>query len=192
MDDAAVVKATGKSLGAWYALLDERGARSLPHSAIARLLRDEHGVPGWWSQMVTVEYEKHIGRRETGQSQSGEYTASRSRTLPGSPDDVLERWLERLPAEAAFDGVPYAGEPAISRTAKWRYWRVKLVDGSKVTVTVTAKAGKAGAAAAAGASGGVGASGGASSVLGVGHEKLAAKADAERWKVYWKAYLGEF
>ena len=177
MDDAAVTKATGKALGDWFAVLDERGARALPHIDIARILRDEHAVPGWWSQMVTVEYERHIGRRETGQSQGGDYTASRSRTLPGAPDEVLARWLERLRADAAFDGVPFGGEPAVSRTEKWRYWRVKLADGSKVTVTVTAKAGKAGGG------------GGAASLLGVGHEKLGTKADAERWKAFWSSYV---
>jgi hypothetical protein len=191
VDDAAVVKATGKALGDWFAVLDERGARSLPHRDIARLLGDEFGVPGWWSQTVTVEYEKHIGRRETGQSQSGAYTASRSRTFPGAPDEVLERWLERLPADAAFDGVAVAGEPAISRTAKWRYWRAKLADGSKVTVTVTAKAGKAGAGGRAGTARDADDADAAGSVLGVGHEKLAGRADAERWKAFWQAYLAE-
>ncbi len=185
MDDAAVTKATGKALGDWFAVLDERGARALAHIDIARILRDEHAVPGWWSQMVTVEYERHIGRRETGQSQSGDYAASRGRTLPGTPDEVLARWLERLPTDAAFDGVPFDGDPAVSRTEKWRYWRVKLTDGSKVTVTVTARAGKEAARAGSGAAG----PGEASSVLSVGHEKLGTKADAERWKAFWASYV---
>jgi hypothetical protein len=55
MHDAAVIKATGRSLPDWLATLDERGARTLPHKEIARLLRDDLGVPSWWSQMVTVE-----------------------------------------------------------------------------------------------------------------------------------------
>jgi hypothetical protein len=176
MDDAPVLKVTGKSLGEWFEILDERGARALSHKEIARLLHEDHGVPGWWCQSVTVEYEKHIGRRETGQRQSGQYTTTASRTLPGTMDEALDRWLARLPAAdegPAFDGVPFAGEPSISRTPKWRYWRVGLADGAKVTVSISAKPG------------------GKAALLAVETDKLAGKADIERWKAYWKAYLAE-
>ena len=176
MDDAPVIKATGKTWGDWFALLDERSARSLKHKEIARLLTEGYGVPSWWSQSVSVEYEKHIGRREPGQRQSGEYSTTVSRTLPGTIDQALERWLARLPAgdhEAAFDGVPFAAEPSISRTQKWRYWRVPLADGAKVTVHVSAKPGDEAA------------------LLAVETGKLGGKADIGRWKAYWRAYLAE-
>jgi hypothetical protein len=179
MDDAAVIKATGKTLGEWFAILDGRGAPEIPHKEIARLLHDECGVPGWWSQMVTVEYERRIGRRETGQEQSGEFTTTVSKTLPGTMDEALGRWLAALPAggaEAAFDGVAFAAEPSVSRTEKWRYWRVRLADGAKVTVTIGAKpdGGKAGGEAA---------------LLAVETGKLAGRAEIQRWKAFWKAHL---
>ena len=97
MDDAKVSEATGRTLGEWFAILDDRGARDLPHKEIARLLKDDHGVPGWWSQSVTVEYEKSIGRRETGQRQSGDFEANATRTLPVTTDEALDSWLARLP-----------------------------------------------------------------------------------------------
>ena len=174
MDDARVMKATGKAWTDWFAILDEREARSLPHQEIARLLREDHGVSGWWSQSVTVEYEKRIGRRETGQRRSGEYTTTVSRTFSGTIDEALDRWLARLSAGAdarAFDGVPFAEEPSISRTEKWRYWRVRLADGSKVTVYISAKPG------------------GEASLLAVETGKLADNAAIGRWKAHWKAYL---
>jgi hypothetical protein len=174
MDDAPVVKATGRSLDEWFEILDERGGRALSHKEIARMLRKDHGVPGWWCQSVTVEYEKHIGRRETGQRQSGRYTTTASRTLPGTIDEALDRWLAPLPKadEAlAFDGVPFAGEPRISRTPKWRYWRVELAGGAKVTVSVSAKPG------------------GEAALLAVETDTLTGRPDIERWKAYWKAYL---
>ena len=90
MKDAAVIKATGKTWDAWFAILEERGARSLLHADIARLLHDDYSVPGWWSQNVTVAYEKSIGRRETGQRCDGDYSTSASKTLPGTLDEVLE------------------------------------------------------------------------------------------------------
>ena len=91
------MNATGRALGDWFAILDGHGGRELPHRDIARLLQDEYDVPGRWSQNVAVEYEKHIGRRETGQTQAGDYEAAVTRTLPGDMDAALSRWVEGLP-----------------------------------------------------------------------------------------------
>ena len=177
MDDAKMLAATGKSLGDWFAILDERGARDLPHKHIALLLQGDYGVPSWWSQSVTVEYERWIGRRETGQRQSGEYEATVTRTLPVSMDAALDSWLARLPdpgPQSAFDGVAFAGEPSTSRTQKRRYWRITLVDGSRVTVFFSAKPDGKGAQ------------------IAVQHGKLAGRPDVDRWKAFWKAYLQAF
>jgi Domain of unknown function (DUF4287) len=177
MDDAKVLAATGKPLGEWFTILDERGARDLPHKDIARLLQEDYGVPGWWSQSVTVEYEKRIGRRETGQRQSGDYEAAVTRTLPVTMDAALDSWLARLPAsgpQSAFDGVAFAGEPSTSRTEKRRYWRVGLADGSRVTVYFSAKPDGKGAQ------------------VTVQHGKLAGRQEVDRWKAFWKAYLQAF
>ena len=177
MDDAKVSEATGRTLGEWFAILDDRGARDLPHKEIARLLKDDHGVPGWWSQSVTVEYEKSIGRRETGQRQSGDFEANATRTLPVTTDEALDSWLARLPpAEPlrAFDGVAFTDEPSTSRTERRRYWRVRLQDGSRVTVYFSAKPDGKGAR------------------IAVQHGKLAGRPDVDRWKVFWRAYLQAF
>lgn len=182
MNDTPVMRATGKELHEWFEILDGHEARDLPHKEIAKLLATEYGVPGWWSQNVTVEYEKHIGRRETGQTQSGDYEATVSRTLPGTKDEVLGRWTAHLPTDqgATFDGIEFAGVPSISKTAKWRYWRVALADASQVTVTIGEKPG--------GPSG----AGGPASTLSVTSGKLRTRDDVARWKAFWKAYLAEF
>jgi hypothetical protein len=179
MDDA-LVNATGKALGDWFAVLDGHDARELPHKDIARLLQDEYGVSGWWSQNVTVEYEKHIGRRETGQTQAGDYETTVTRTLPGDMDAVLDRWVAHVSEEgapAAFDGVRFAGDPGISRTEKWRYWRVALADGTRVTVTISDKPRPATNAAHPAA------------ILAVTSSKLRTRDDGERWKAFWRRYL---
>jgi hypothetical protein len=174
MDDAPVVTATGRAWSDWFESLDGRGARALTHKEIARMLRDEFGVSAWWSQSVTVEYERYIGRREPGQRQSGDFATTVSKTFPGTMDEVFDRWLELVPSDddaPAFDGVPFSGEPSVSRTKKWRYWRVRLADGAEVTAYVSAKAG------------------GEAARLAVETDKLAGKAEIGRWKAYWKAYL---
>jgi hypothetical protein len=173
VDDAAAVKATGKAWREWFAILEERGARSLPHAHIARMLHEDYGVSGWWSQSVTVAYEKEIGRRETGRRGERDYTASTSRTLRGGLDEVFDRWLALVRRVDALDGVPLVADPTVSRTAKWRYWRAGLSDGSKVTVTVSAKPS------------------GESCTLGLEHGKLAGRPEADRWRAFWKGYLTE-
>jgi hypothetical protein len=177
--EGPVLRATGRTLPEWFSILDERGASDLAHKDIARILSDGFGVSGWWSQHVTVEYEKHIGRRETGQRQSGEYEGTASRTFPGTMEEVLERWLRHLPvgAGASFDGVEFAGEPAVSRTDKWRYWRVTLADRSRVTVTITDRPG------------GPARRGGPASTLAVTSGRLPTRDDSLRWKTFWRAYL---
>lgn len=180
MDDTPVMNATGKDLRDWFAILDGCDARELPHKDIARLLQDEYGVSGWWSQNVTVEYEKRIGRRETGQTQAGDYEATVTRTLLGDMDAALDRWVAGLPeggAAVGFDGVPFAGEPAISKTQKWRYWRVALADGTKVTVTICDKPGAAAKA------------GGSAALLAVTSSKLPTRDDSHRWKAFWRRCL---
>ena len=71
---------TGRRYEEWFALLDEAGAADLSHRDIARLLREEHGVPGWWAQNVTVEYERARGRRAVNQNATGFY-AGVSKTI---------------------------------------------------------------------------------------------------------------
>lgn len=80
MSDEAVKAKTGKDWNAWFRTLDKAGAKKLPHSRIAQCLAKEHGVRSWWSQMVTVEYERARGLRETHQTASG-YSVSASKTI---------------------------------------------------------------------------------------------------------------
>jgi len=80
MSDAAVKARTGKDWAAWFALLDRAGAPQLTHREIAHLLATRHRVPSWWSQMVTVEYERARGRRARHQTADG-FSVAISRTL---------------------------------------------------------------------------------------------------------------
>src|ERR671922_201454 len=61
--DEAVRQNTGKGWREWVSILDDWGARERTHRDIARHLQEEHGVPGWWAQTVTVGYERARGMR---------------------------------------------------------------------------------------------------------------------------------
>jgi hypothetical protein len=58
MSDAAVAAKTGRSWPEWVRLLDADNAAALPHREIAALVHEKHGVGSWWTQMVTVGYER--------------------------------------------------------------------------------------------------------------------------------------
>src|SRR5512141_590280 len=80
MSDASVRSATGRGWAEWVALLDSAAAASKPHRDIVRHAAGP-SVTSWWSQMVTVGYERIRGLRERGQRRGGSYEAGKSRTF---------------------------------------------------------------------------------------------------------------
>jgi hypothetical protein len=103
MSDAAVEAKTGRRWAAWFTWLDRAGAKKLQHRDIAKLLRDEHRIPGWWAQCVTVEYELSRGLREKYRNAKG-YSVSVSKTLAARLPDLYaavsdasrrEQWFPR-------------------------------------------------------------------------------------------------
>jgi hypothetical protein len=86
--DDAVKRATGKSWKEWFALLDKAGAAALSHRDITKLLSVRHELADWWSQMVTVAYERARGLRKVHETASG-FNASVSRTLATGLDTAF-------------------------------------------------------------------------------------------------------
>lgn len=170
ISDQATLKATGKTMPQWLELLSGLGAADLPHKGIAAKLARDYAVPGWWAQGITVEFERFIGRRQIGQSSAGDFQTAASKTVTLTLDEALAAWRKLTEGKDEFAGVALAGEPGVSKTAKWRYWRAKLADGSNIGVviggTTTGK-----------------------STVAVSHEHLADASAARRWKAYWARFL---
>ena len=80
VSNESVKARTGKDWPGWFELLDRAGAEKLGHTATAQLLVKKHGVPGWWAQNVTVEYERARGLRERHQSTTG-YKVAVTKTI---------------------------------------------------------------------------------------------------------------
>jgi hypothetical protein len=78
--DDAVKRATGRDWAEWLALLDKAGARKMAHRDIAAMVSEKFGAGPWWSQMVTVTYERERGLREVHETAAG-YVANVSRTF---------------------------------------------------------------------------------------------------------------
>jgi uncharacterized protein YndB with AHSA1/START domain len=160
MSDASVKKASGRTWAEWVSLLDAARSAEKPHREIVAHV-SSLGTPDWWSQMITVGYERIRGLRERGQRRGGGYSASKSRTFPVPvarlyrairDDKQRRRWLN---VRATFR----SGTPAKRMRMTWE-------DGSVVTFEFTAK--------------------GTRSAVAVGHEKLPDKAAAEAVKKAWE------
>lgn len=83
-----------------------------------------------------MAFGQHAGLRVPGQSSSGDFQLSTTRTVLESMDEVLQAWLEIVESQTEFGGVPAEDEPSTSSTDRWRYWRVALADGSRVVVNI--------------------------------------------------------
>ena len=108
----AVLAATGRELRDWYALLDEHEAPGWSHTEMARWLREEQGVAGWWAQSVTVSYERARGLRQVHETSRG-FEAGASRTIAVPAAALFAALHERMSAEAV--GVRTATPPRSAR-----------------------------------------------------------------------------
>lgn len=169
MSDDAVRAKTGKTWAQWVKSLDADGAAKLPHRDIARLLASKYEVPAWWSQMVTVGYERLKGLRDVGQRRAGPragtYEAGKSRTLP-VPIDELYRVCREAPMRARW----LAEDVVVRKATKPRSVRLTWPDGTKVEMWLVAKSAS-------------------KSTLQVQHLGLPTKATAEACKKKWHARL---
>jgi hypothetical protein len=163
----AIAASTARSWEEWLAFLTEIGARDMPHPEIAERIRKTGDANGWWSQMITVAFEQHIGRRQPGQRSDGSFEMSVTRTVDGERAAVFDKLLARLEGVKAFNGVGLAAPPRTSITPKRSYWRCNMEDGTGVAFALEQKApGKV--------------------LVAVTHDKLGSEGDAVRWRAFWK------
>jgi hypothetical protein len=150
VSDESARKKTGQGLDHWFAVLDAFGADTKGHTAAAAHLYNDHGVPGWYSQGITVAYERARGLRDMHQSCAGDFQVSVSKTVPATVAEVIEAfksgkrravWLQGADAglvqalDAAFSGAKREVKTKGSDYAWFRFpW-----DGTKAEIRVTGK-----------------------------------------------------
>lgn len=81
MSDAAVKSKTGCTWERWVNALDYVKAHTWSHRTIAEYVHDKYHVPGWWSQTVTVGYERIKGLRAVGQRRDGGFEVTKSKVF---------------------------------------------------------------------------------------------------------------
>lgn len=164
MSDASVKDATGCNWERWVRTLDRAGAANKSHREIAKLVAF-FGTTSWWTQMVTVGYERIRGLRERGQLRSGGYQISRSRTFNVPVGRLFEAFISR---RLCGRWLP-SGVTLRSMTADKRV-RLGWGDGTQAVVGFTSK-------------------GPAKAVAAVQHEKLPDREKADAMKKAWGEYF---
>ena len=120
LGDKAVLAKTGHGLDHWFAVLDAFGAASKGHTASARHLAREHGVPGWHAQGITVAYERARGLRAMNQAKGG-FQVTVTRVVPAAVPEVVAALRGRARGgwrERADPGLRAALEQAVRPPAK--------------------------------------------------------------------------
>ena len=164
--DAAVKAKTNRDWAEWVHALDRLDAHQRTHSEIARIVHEEFDTPSWWTQTVTVGYERIKGLRDVGQRRSGEYEANKSKTFQVPVTVLFDAWANqtlrrRWLAEA---------DPLVRTANRPRSMRLGMSDGTVVVLGFLAK-------------------GDARSVVAVQHTKLPDRAAADRMKAFWSRQL---
>lgn len=174
---AAIEQATGRPWAEWLSYFAGHGAERLGHAEIARLARAAMPAglqnPDWWAQGAAIAFEQHAGLRVPGQSSSGAFRVSASRSLPLDRDAAVEAWAAGPgAAERHLGHAVVSARP--SRTEKRTFLRFDLEGAGRVEVAATPNAKDP-----------------ARSSLSVSHHGLPDGDRVEEWRAHWKALLGE-
>ncbi len=168
VSDESMVRATGKTHAEWFAVLDAWGATDHGHTEIARWLREEQGVPPWWTQSVTVAYERARGIRGRHQMRDG-YSVSATKIVAVDPARALLAFTDETVRAGWLPGAPLEPRPTRARLTARFAWhdppsRVVVVaaprDDGRTTVSVT-------------------------------HDQVQDAAKAQELKAFWRERLGE-
>jgi uncharacterized protein YndB with AHSA1/START domain len=161
-----VVEATGQGWDAWLRVLDEWGAATRTHTEIARWLREEHGVPGWYSQSITLGYERARGLRAPGERPDG-FVAGASRTVRVPVEHLFEAWEDETERERWLPGADLRVRTATApKSARydWEEGTTRVIVGFEAMDD-------------------------AKSRVALSHERLPDADTAEEMKAYWRERL---
>lgn len=166
MSDAVIKQKTGCNWVRWVTALDPHGAEHMSHGEIAKLVSEKYKVPSWWTQAVTVGYERIKGLRARGQRRDGTFEATKSRTFNVPVATLFDAWAD---ASVRKRWLIEANVKVRTATAP-KSMRLGWSDGTIIAVGFSPK-------------------GRAKSSVAVQHTKLPNRDTAERLKKYWSERL---
>lgn len=164
--DEVVRANTGRGWDQWRDLIDGWPGHADGHAAVATWLQEEHDVPGWWAQSVTVGWERITGRRLPHQMADGTFTANRSATITTDPATLRELLLDadgRAVLFPGFDEVTLRSRPTSKNV------RLGLDDGVVEVAIAPREDGRV--------------------TVTVAHSRLASSDQVTHWKGFWGDWL---
>ena len=166
MSDEAIKTNTGCTWEKWVWALDQVNAHNWPHGEIARYVKEKYKVRDWWTQAVTVGYERIRGLRARGQRRSGSWEASKSKTVNAGAGTVFKAFKQ---PKLRSKWLP--GNKAVERTSvPNKSIRLTWEDGSSVEVYIVSK-------------------GRSKTQVAVQHTKLASRQAVDQMKAFWAEHL---
>jgi uncharacterized protein YndB with AHSA1/START domain len=160
--EETIAAKTGASWAEWVRRLDAVGAVDKPHREIAEHVHETFGIPGWWSQTVTVGYERIRGLRAIGQRRGGSYETSKSKTVPVPVGRLFAAWADAKARKRWLPGI----ELVVRGATVDKSMRITWEDGTSVVVGFFPK-------------------GPEKSMVALAHVKLPDGARAKELKRYW-------
>jgi len=162
MSDEKVKAKTGCTWDRWVRALDRDGAAEMSHRDIAKLIGTKYKAGPWWTQMVTVGYERIKKLRARGQQRNGTYRMSKSKTFDVPVTALFGAWAD---ATQRRRWLPGAHVKVRTATAP-KSMRLDWDDGAILIVAFTPK-------------------GASRSTVAVEHAKLHNRAAVDGLKAYW-------
>jgi hypothetical protein len=166
MSDAALKEKTGCTWERWVRALDRLGAQEMSHRDIAALVKSKYKVQDWWTQTVTVGYERIKGLRARGQQRNGTYDTTKSRTFNVPVTTLYDAWADPGIRRHWLDGATVKVRTAIAPKSMRLDWN----NAGIIAVGFTAK-------------------GTSKSAVAVTHTKLPDRDAVTRLKAYWSERL---
>jgi len=158
--DASLKAATGCTWERWVKTLDKAGAANMSHREIAKVVAF-FKTPSWWTQTVTVGYERIRGLRERGQQRGGAYQTTKSRTVNVPLSRLFAAFTDQRTRARWLDA-----DATIKSVSPHKRIRLVWDDGTAAIAGFYAK-------------------GAGKSMVAVEHTKLPSKAAAESMKKKW-------
>ena len=168
MSSAVIQEKTGCTWEKWVKSLDYHGAEKMSHRDIAKLVSEKYKVPSWWTQTVTVGYERIKGLRARGQRRDGTFEAGKSRTFNVPVQTLYDAWADARTRKRWLDGA----EIKIRTATSPKSMRITWSDGNIIAVGFYPK-------------------GPDKSSVAVQHPKLPDRATADSLKKYWSERLDD-
>jgi hypothetical protein len=168
MSSAVIQEKTGCTWEKWVKSLDYHGAEKMSHRDIAKLVSEKYKVPSWWTQTVTVGYERIKGLRARGQRRDGTFEAGKSRTFNVPVQTLYDAWADARTRKRWLDGA----EIKIRTATSPKSLRITWSDGNIIAVGFYPK-------------------GPDKSSVAVQHPKLPDRATADSLKKYWSERLDD-